>query len=146
VTQGFSGFPITAPDLLVNSSATSFADDIDVFASETTTELQNLIQDLTNRLVEVPGSNLDFGPNNTRGVGLFLYLSAPASVFAGLPGKIDSEFELDPRVLSSLTTVTQNPVGSQFPYTISIQVQSVPGVFGLTFGFGQQGLVPLPSA
>jgi hypothetical protein len=133
-------FPITAPDLRLSSSPGGIAQDTDALMTETTSELQNLQQDLGNRLIELPGSNIDFYPDLSRGVGLMLYLSATADVLVGLAGRIDAEFEKDPRVLSSATTITSNADGSQ---TISSQVETVAGVFGLGWVWSQTGLFPV---
>lgn len=137
-------FPLTAPDIAWNASATSFAGDMDEFATETTSELQNLQQDLGNRLVELPGSNLDFGPNNTRGIGILLYLSCDYQTFQGLPARIDAEFIQDFRVTSSQTNIIEQAPGSDYPFVIYSQVESVAGVFGLAWGWSQTGVTPLP--
>jgi hypothetical protein len=138
-------FPLTAPDIAVSGSPANPSAggivDADALMTETTSEIQNLIQDLTNRLIEFPGSNLDFGTPNTRGVGLMLYLSATTAKLAGLPGRIDAEFEQDPRVTLSATTLRPQGDGS---YLISSQVQTVVGVFGLGWAWSQSGIAPLP--
>jgi hypothetical protein len=140
-------FPLTAPDLVVSGSPSNPSAggivDIDAVASETTSELQNLQQDLTNRLTEVPGSNLDFGTPNTRGVGMMLYLSAPTTKLAGLPARIDHEFEQDPRVVTSATTLVLQSDGS---YLVSSQIQTVAGVFGLGWSWSSAGIAPVPTA
>jgi hypothetical protein len=132
-------FPLTAPDLVVNQSAGGMLVDMDALATETTTEAQNLQQDLTNRLVEMPGSNLDFGTPNVRGIGIMMYLSGTSAQLVGLPGRIDAEFVLDPRVTSSYTTLTKRADGS---YLIASQVETVSGVTGLSWGWSQAGLFP----
>jgi hypothetical protein len=119
------------------------ATDIDAYASETNTEQQNLIQDLLHRLVELPGSNPDL-PSN-RGVGIMLYINGTEEQLRGLPARIDADWEQDSRVLKSVSTLTPQPAGAEFPFIISSQVESVAGVFGLSYGWSQQGLVPLPS-
>lgn len=134
-------WPITAPDIAVSSGTGGMVVDMDALATETTSEIQNLQQDLTNRLVELPGSNLDFGSPNSRGVGIMLYLSGDSSKLSGLPSRIDVEFEQDPRVVGSYTTIMLQADGS---YVISSQVQTVVGVFGLAWGWSQTGVVPLP--
>jgi hypothetical protein len=138
-------FPLTAPDISVagspsNPSAGGIVDADDLM-TETTSEIQNLVQDLTNRLTELPGSNLDFGTPNTRGIGIMLYLSATTAKLSGLPGRIDAEFEQDPRVTTSATTLVRQPDGS---YLISSQVQTVAGVFGIGWAWSQSGIAPLP--
>ena len=138
-------FPLTAPDLAVSNPVNPTAGgivDIDSLASETTSELQNLSQDLTNRLIEMPGSNLDFGTPNTRGVGIMTYLSATTGQLAGLPHRIDAEFELDPRVTTSATQIMVQPDGSRL---ISSQVETVAGVLGLGWAWSQSGIAPVPS-
>jgi hypothetical protein len=137
-------FPITAPDLAVSNGGQVGGQfvDADDLMSETTSEAQNLQQDLTNRLVELPGSNLDFGTPNTRGVGIMSYLSAPSSKFEGLPARIDAEFIQDPRVTGSFTPpLAQQPDGS---YIISTQVTTVAGVLGLSWAWSAAGVAPLP--
>jgi hypothetical protein len=137
-------FPITAPDLAVSGSPSNPSAggivDMDVVATETISELQNLQQDLTNRLTEVPGSNLDFGSPNARGVGIMNYLSGTTEQLAGLPACIDAEFVQDPRVTGSQTSLVQQADGS---YLISTQLTTVAGVFGLAWGWTQTGIVPI---
>jgi hypothetical protein len=139
-------FPLTAPDLAVatspsNPSAGGIVD-IDSLATETTSELQNLQQDLTNRLIELPGSNLDFGSPNSRGVGIMMYLNAPTTKLVGLPGRIDHEFEQDPRVITSATTLVAQSDGS---YLISTQLETVAGVFGVAWNWSTSGVAPVPT-
>jgi hypothetical protein len=137
-------FPVTAPDIALsgspdNPSAGGIVD-ADALMTETTSELQNLQQDLTNRLTELPGSNLDFGSPNTRGIGIMTYLSAPTSRLVGLPSRIDREFEQDPRVTSSSTSpLVLQPDGS---YLISSQIETVAGVLGLGWAWSQSGVYP----
>src|ERR1039458_2859556 len=66
----FTGqWPLTSPDIAVSGSTTNPSAggivDMDTLGSETISELQNLQQDLTNRLTEIPGSNLDFNFTTT---------------------------------------------------------------------------------
>jgi hypothetical protein len=138
-------FPLTAPDIAVSTSPANPSAggivDMDALATETTSELQNLQQDLTNRLIEMPGSNLDFGPSNSRGVGIMSYLSS-AKKIGGLPARIDAEFIQDPRVSESLTTLVLQSDGT---YLVSTQLVTVAGVFGLAWAWSQAGIVPVPS-
>lgn len=136
-------WPLTAPDIATSLSPGGIAVDADDLMTETTSEAQNLQQDLTNRLIELPGSNLDFGPNNTRGVGIMMYLSGSTSDLAGIPGRIDAEFEQDFRVTQSATTLVQQADGS---YLISSEIQTVAGVLGLSWAWSQSGIAPLPLA
>ena len=169
-TFSFPGqFPITAPDIQVSGSAQnpSAGGIVDMDT------LQNLQQDLTNRLTELPGSNLDFNytttyatntslnfledvsanvsnvvvtttaassPNN-RGVGIMTYLSGTVAKLQGLPHRIDQEFEQDPRVVQSSTSLIQQADGS---YLITTQLQVVGGVFGLAWSWSQAGIASIP--
>ena len=132
-------FPLTAPDLAATSSPGGMAQDADALMSETLSEIQNLQQDLTNRLIETPGSNLDFLPDRTRGVGIMLYASATSDQIAGLPTRIDKEFEKDPRVTGSYTVLQTQPDGSTL---IASSVTTVVGVFGLGWIWSSQGIAP----
>lgn len=138
-------FPLTAPDLAVVQSPGGMIVDIDELATETTSETQNLLQDLTNRIVEVPGSNLDFGTPNTRGIGIMMYLNAKADRVVGLAARIDAEFELDPRVTTSQTAILDGPPDEDGNPTkvISTQFVGVAGVFGLSWSWSQAGVFPL---
>lgn len=140
-------FPLTAPDLAVSGSPSNPSAggivDIDLIATETISELQNLQQDLTNRLTEMPGSNLDFGSPNARGVGIMSYLSATTEKLKGLPARIDAEFEQDPRITTSATTLVRQPDGS---YLISTELVAVAGVVGLVWAWSQTGVAPVPLA
>jgi hypothetical protein len=139
-------FPLTAPDLMVAGSPSNPSEggivDMDALATETTSEVQNLTQDLTNRLTELPGSNLDFGTPNTRGVGLMSYLSGTTEQLAGLPHRIDAEFEQDSRVTTSATSLIKQADGS---FLISTQLIAVGGVVGLSWSWSQSGVVPVPT-
>lgn len=133
-------FPLTAPDIYTPFAAGTFASDMDVLATETTSEMQNLQQDLGHRLIELPGSNLDFGSDNTRGIGIMQYLSADGSLLEGLPHRIDEEFAQDARVLDSSTQILDNGDGT---FTIDSTVTTPAGVFGFGYTWSQQGIVPL---
>ncbi len=135
-------FPVTAPDLAVSTTPGGMIVDMDDLATETTSEIQNLYQDLGNRLVELPGSNLDFGPGNSRGIGIMTYLNAPIDRLQGLPQRIDAEFLQDPRVVDSYTQAIPQADGS---YVIATQVTTVVDVFGFSWGWSQQGLFPQPN-
>lgn len=140
-------FPLTAPDLAVSGSPSNPSAggivDMDTLGTETISELQNLAQDLGNRLTELPGSNLDFGTPNSRGIGIMTYLSGTTQQLAGLPHRIDAEFEQDPRVVQSATVLTKQADGS---YVISTQLVTVAGVFGLAWSWSQSGVVAIPIA
>lgn len=128
-------FPLTAPDL-------QYIDDVsDPLGSETTSEAQNLWQDLYHSLVCLPNGNPD-APG--RGVGVLLYLSGTLTDLQGLPAKIEADFEQDFRVVGCAASLGQNPDGS---YTIQILVQSVVGVLTFNFGYaGASGLIINPGS
>ena len=87
--------PLTYPDIVC-------LDDMDPFAGETTSDLQNLAQDVLHVLMEMPGSNPD---DPSRGVGVDLYLGGTADAFSTLPGAIDTQLSQDDRITSSKTTI-----------------------------------------
>jgi hypothetical protein len=135
-------FPLTAPDLAVSSGVGGMVVDMDDLGTETISEQQNLQQDLMNRMIELPGSNLDFGTPNNRGIGIMTYLNASSDRLVGLPARIDAEFEQDARVRASLTTpITVQADGS---YLIASQIETVAGVFGYAWSWSQAGVVPVP--
>lgn len=115
--------PLTYPDLVCDL-------DVDPFASETTSDLQNLIQDVYHLLLEYPGSNLD---DPQRGIGVEQYLSSNDKQFSGLPGIIDTQLSEDERIDSSNTTLTQNNDG-----TFLLKVQITVGVTVVPLEFGWQ--------
>src|ERR1700690_795675 len=80
--------PLTYPDLL-------FGNDLDPLGQETTSDLQNLMQDVQHVLQEDLGSNLD-DPN--RGVGIYNYLSGTNVDLQSLVGNIKSNLIDDPRI------------------------------------------------
>lgn len=143
-------FPLTAPDIAVSGSPSNPSAggivDSDSLMTETTSEFQNLQQDLTNRLTELPGSNLDFGSPNSRGVGIMTFLSG--SNIGALPARIDAEFIQDPRVTASQTTLTQLPTidGQGASYRIDTQLVTVAGVFGFAWSWSQAGVTAIPIA
>lgn len=114
--------PLTYPDLVC-------VDDLDPFASETTSDLQNLTQDVLHLLRELPGSNPD---DPTRGVGVEAYLSGPLTAFARLPSIIDAQLSTDDRIDSSKTTIISN--GDQ-PPTIQINLVVNGQLLSAQFGF-----------
>jgi hypothetical protein len=142
-------FPISAPDLVYNVSydpdlgklvTDGGFDDADPLAAETTSELQNLIQDCYHWLLCAPGGNLD---DLTRGVGILNYLNGTTQDLVGLPGAIEQDFVKDPRITACSANVVKESDGS---FTIAIQVETAMGVFPLTYGYSQSaGLVPILS-
>lgn len=133
MTQPVNLFPITAPDIAAEPDA-------DSLFTETTSEEQNLSQDLLHMLVTLPDTNLD-APG--RGVGIQNWLNGSINNFSQLPAAIEDDFQKDARVLGCQATLIQNPTGSQFPYTIQTLISTVSGVFGLAFGWDSQGRVQI---
>jgi hypothetical protein len=138
----YGQFPLTAPDIAIAATAAGgLSVDANAIMTETLSELQNLQQDLTNRLIEIPGSNLDFGVPNIRGIGLMRYLSGTSDDLATLPAKIEAEFIQDSRVVGCAAQIITNPDGT---FLISVEVETVAGVFGLSWAWSQTGVIPLP--
>lgn len=120
--------PLTYTDLVC-------LDDMDPNAAETTSDLQNLLQDTYHVLVEDPGSNPD---DPTRGVGIDNYLSGTTDQFTGLAGVIDEQLTADPRITKSTTNIQQASSGP-FPIIISIQIEVSGSVIGLQYGYATPG-------
>jgi|SRR5580704_6904585 hypothetical protein len=128
-------FPLTAPDLVC-------LPDMSPLAVETTSEEQNLTQDLLHAIVQLPNSNLD-APG--RGVGIMRYLNGTNLASARVA--IEEDFVKDPRVIQAVATITQNPPSlTGFPFTIGVQVTTTAGVLGLSFGWSQTGIQLLPTS
>lgn len=121
--------PLTYPDLLC-------LDDLDPYASETTSDLQNLAQDVHHILLEELGSNPD---DPSRGVGVLSYLGADEKLFGTLPGTIDTQLSEDDRINSSTTTAQKRADGS---WDISIVIKVDESVLPLAFNLSTaKGLV-----
>ena len=125
-----SNLPLTAPDLVCGL-------DLDPFASETTSDLQSLSQDVLHILLQDLGSNPD-DPN--RGIGIYNYLGGTADELAKLPGRIDAQLRDDDRITSCSTTINIQSDGSFIVApTIYVGDQVVP----LEFQISQAGVVIL---
>jgi hypothetical protein len=132
MTQNIN-FPLTDPDL-------RGVLDMDPYASETTSEAENLAQDCYHFLISLPRSNPD-APD--RGVGVQQYLSGTTNDLATLPAKIEADFLKDPRIQGCAATLTLEPDGT---YLIGVKVEGVIGVFVFSYGYSQAGgLVPKTS-
>ena len=108
--------------------------DLDGTGAETTSDLQNLKQDLFHVLWQVKGSNPD---DLERGVDIVGLLSGTVVDFQNAVTTIDTEFEKDTRVDSSSTTLTQQSDGS---WLISTVVVVDGAVVGLAWSYGPEGL------
>lgn len=117
-----------------------FYEDLNLFALETTSDLQNLVQDIHHLLEEYPNSN----PSDPdRGIGVELYLSGTVTQLNLLPNLINTQVILDDRVTSCNTTITQLP-DSSFQIIIQIAVSTI--VLPLEFNFSTgAGLINLTS-
>lgn len=118
--------PLTYPDLVCD-------DDLDLFAQETTSDLQNLEQDVAHVLIETLGSNLD-DPN--RGVGLPFMLSANAGELTALNQTIESELLKDGRLDAVSAIVTQT---GHEAYSVVITVSVGAAVLGLSYSYDAVG-------
>lgn len=103
--------------------------DVDIYARETTSDLQALIQDLSHVLVEFPGTNFD---DPDRGVGVEQYLGATVDQFQSLQTLIENQFNRDDRVYSTSCSIAQSDDGT---FSIQIDVQVSEGVVPLEFGW-----------
>jgi hypothetical protein len=103
--------PLTYRDLVCDT-------DLDPFANETGSDLENLIQDLTHLLVENLGSNPD---DPLRGIGIANYLSGTTDVLPALCGTIEDQFNRDNRVSGCSATIAQQP-DKTWLLSITIQV------------------------
>ena len=119
---------MSAPDLV-------WLDDMDAYASETTSEEQNLEQDVLHMLAEDLGSNLD-APE--QGAGVANILGAPTSEFEVMIRTIEAALRLDDRVDSSTVALTQLPSGG---YNLDVTVQVAGDVLDLGFTLAPDGSV-----
>ena len=110
------------------------ADDLDLFGSETTSELENLIQDVQHVILETLGSNLD---DPQRGVGIFTYLSASADKLLGLPGIIETQLIEDDRITQCLCTIS--PSTEENTYNILVQIAVDGNQINLSFAWDASG-------
>ena len=118
--------PLTYTDLVCT-------DDVDPMATETTSDLQNLEQDVFHVLLEALGSNLD---DLTRGVNVAAALSGPSQALDRLASRIDQQLGQDDRIDTSHSTVTQASDGS---YRIEIEIAVAGTTLGLSFAFTATG-------
>lgn len=102
--------------------------DMNPNATETTSDLQSLVQDVFHILLEFPGSNPD---DVTRGIGMQTYLSATQDKFQGLPGKIEEQLKRDTRITSA-SCVIEIVAGSPL---LKLNVQVGQQIIPLQFGY-----------
>lgn len=114
--------PLTYPDLVCVL-------DLDPYAAETTSDLQNLIQDVLHILREHLGSNPD---DPERGCGVENYLSGTVDQFRTLCGTIETQLNTDERISSTSATITAND-DSTFLLRIEIGVSGT--IIPLEYGW-----------
>lgn len=128
-----SQLPLTASDLVC-------VDDLDPLALETTSDLQNLEQDVLHILQETYGSNLD---DINRGIGVPEMLSGSTVPLQTLPKVIDTQLTKDARIDKSKTTITQN---SDQSFNLEIQVTVNSSVVPINVQFSAvNGLTLIPA-
>jgi hypothetical protein len=117
-----SQLPLTVSDVVC-------LDDLDANGSETTSDLQTLIQDVYHVLIEVRGSNID---DVTRGAGVELLLSGDASVLPGVAQEIETQLGQDSRIAAVTATISlvapggSAPDGTVLPdggFTLDVDIQ-----------------------
>ena len=121
-----TSFPLNFPDVVSE-------DDLDSFASEITSDLQGLEQDVAHMLEEPPGSNLD---DLTRGAGVGQLLSGPDTNLQAAAQRIDLSLQQDDRVSASSTVITKVAEGS---YVLAVTIEVSGTVLPLNYAFTATG-------
>lgn len=122
-----------APTLPLTYTDIVCIDDCDPLMSETTSDLQNLEQDVRHILMETLGSNLD---DVNRGIGVDSLLSSSTAPLQTLAKNLDSQLTKDDRIQSSNSNVIDNGSGS---FTLNVTVAVAGKVTGLAFAFDAAG-------
>ncbi len=128
-----TALPFTYPDIVCEN-------DCDPFMRETTSDLQNLIQDVLHVLRELPGSNPD---DPTRGVGVELYLGGTVDTFNSLVSTIERQLIQDSRITSCSCAVTSNADGT---YLLRIDLGVGADIIPLSFGWQHGNFTNLSGA
>lgn len=124
VINPFATLPLSYPDLICDQ-------DVDLYARETTSDLQSLIQDIFHLLKELPGSNPD---DPLRGIGIDQYLSSKFNEFQTVAGLIDAQLKQDTRITDSHTTIKADP-NRDGQYFIGMEVSVGADIIPLEFGW-----------
>lgn len=132
VTLNSPGLPLTYPDLVC-------LEDVDPLGRETTSDLQNLIQDVQHVIEEDLGSNLD---DPQRGVGIRNYLSGTQDDLAALPGVIKNQLLRDARIDTCAVSITA-PTSAGFVWVIAVDIGVGASVIPLQFGWQLTGALVL---
>jgi len=145
VSNTAATLPLTYADLVC-------LDDMDPFASETTSDLENLWQDVYHVLLQDPASNPD---DVDRGLGVVNLLSGDTSVLASLPRTAEQELLKDDRIDAVRVALSQIQPGGTLSdgtvlpaggYELLVQIQPSGVVLPQSRSFGYVnggGLVPL---
>ena len=107
--------------------------DMGAFAQETTSDLENLVQDVGHILEEILGSNPD---DPTRGVGISQYLSGTTIAFAGIVGVIERQLNADDRITKCDATIVQN---SDDTFSLFINIAVAGTIIPLQYGWSLSG-------
>lgn len=94
------------------------------FADETTSELEELEQDVYHVLIETLGSNID---DPTRGLGLDDVLSDDEANLASVPGLAEHQIQQDDRVVAAKAKLTQDESGNP---RLEIEIQPTDDTLG----------------
>lgn len=107
--------------------------DVDPLGAETTSDLQNLIQDVFHLLITWPGTNPD---DPTLGIGVDLYLSGTTKDLDALQKKIPQQLLEDDRIPTCTASVTQEADGS---FTLDVEIGVGSSTLGLQYSYTQEG-------
>ncbi len=128
-----ASLPLSYPDLVCT-------DDLDPFASETSSDLQTLEQDVLHVLDEAMGSNPD---DPERGVGIYNIIGGTVDQLQQMAATIDTQLEKDDRIDSSTTTIadvstTDEQAGAYYLISIALIVDG--SVLNLSYDLTPSGL------
>jgi hypothetical protein len=117
-----ASLPLTYPDLICGF-------DLDPYGRETTSDFENLVQDILHVLLELPGSNPD---DPTRGIGVHTYLNGTLDAFNSLPGKIEEQLSRDDRVNTVSASIAPQSDGT---FKVNLRVSVGESVIPLEYGW-----------
>lgn len=113
-----NALPLTYTDLVC-------FDDVDPLASETSSDMQNLAQDVYHIILEGLGTNID---DPTRGVGVQNYLSGTQAQFSAVTSIIEAQLREDPRIDGVQCTLTDNGNNT---FNIDTQIAVAQSIIGV---------------
>jgi hypothetical protein len=129
-----SSLPLTYTDLLCGL-------DLDANGGETTSDLQNLVQDVSHVLLADLGSNPD---DPTRGIGLFRFLNGTVADLQTMAKTAEAQLAEDDRIDAISANVSQSGLSAE-QYLIAIQIQVDGAVLGLEFAYASSSGLSLTS-